>query len=114
MGLKEEEFDAAVEYISGHMQSEVGTWNEDEVVNALKDWRLTTHPTPPTPPTPPQGGGGSSTTGGGYAPGPGSSEKKSEARVKVNNINEVAKAKQILHKLIDLGYEQILNTILDE
>ena len=114
VGLKEEEFDAAVEYISGHMQSEVGTWNEDEVVNALKDWRLTTRPTPPTPPTPPQGGGGSSTTGGGYAPGPGSSEKKSEARVKVNNINEVAKAKQILHKLIDLGYEQILNTILDE
>lgn len=114
VGLEADEFDAAVEYISGHLQSEVGTWNEDEVVNALKDWRLTTRPTPPTPPTPPQNGGGSCTTGGGSTPDYGSSEKKSKARVKVNNIMEVAKAKQILHKLIDLGYDQIFDTILDD
>ena len=114
VGLKAEEFDAAVEYISGHLQSEVGTWNEDEVINALKDWRLTTRPLPPQP-DPGQGGGGGSVPPGGNPPAGGfSAEKKSEARVKVNNIMEVAKAKQILHKLIDLGYEQILNTILDE
>ncbi len=114
VGLKAEEFDAAVEYISGHLQSEVGTWNEDEVINALKDWRLTTRPAPqPSQPGNP-GGGTPEIPGGGNTPGGFSTEKKSKARVKVNNIMEVAKAKQILHKLIDLGYDQILNTILDE
>lgn len=114
MGLKAEEFDAAVEFISGHLQSEVGTWNEDEVINALKDWRLTTRPAPqPSQPGNP-GGGTPEIPGGGNTPGGFSTEKKSKARVKVNNIMEVAKAKQILHKLIDLGYDQILNTILDE
>lgn len=111
VGLKADEFDAAVEYISSHLQSEVGTWNEDEVINALKDWRLTTRPTPPTPL---QDGGGSGTPGGGYTPGPVSAEKKNKARVKVNNIFEVEKAKVILQKLINLGYEQIFDTILDD
>lgn len=114
VGLKADEFDAAVAYISSHLQSEVGTWNEDEVINALKDWRLTTRPTPPTPPTPQQDGGGSGTHGGGYTSDPVSAEKKNKARVKVNNISEVEKAKVILQKLIDLGYEQIFDTILDE
>lgn len=114
VGLKEDEFDTAFEYISSHLQSEVGTWNEDEVINALKDWRLTTRPTPP-PSGPGEGNGGGSVPPGGNPPAGGfSAEKKSKARVKVNNIMEVAKAKQILHKLIDLGYDQILNTILDD
>ena len=114
VGLKEDEFDTAFEYISSHLQSEVGTWNEDEVINALKDWRLTTRSTPP-PSGPGEGNGGGSVPPGGNPPaGDFSAEKKSKARVKVNNIMEVAKAKQILHKLIDLGYDQILNTILDD
>ena len=114
VGLKEDEFDTAFEYISSHLQSEVGTWNEDEVINALKDWRLTTGPTPPPPDPDEKNGGGSVPPGGNPPPRDFSAEKKSKARVKVNNIMEVAKAKQILHKLIDLGYDQILNTILDD
>ena len=92
----------------------MGTWNEDEVINALKDWRLTTGPTPPPPDPDEKNGGGSVPPGGNPPPRDFSAEKKSKARVKVNNIMEVAKAKQILHKLIDLGYDQILNTILDD
>ena len=114
VGLKADEFDAAVEYISTHLQSEVGTWNEDEVIGVLKDWRLTTRPLPPQPDPGEQTGGGSSTTGGGYTHGHGTSEKKSMARSKVDNIVEVGEAKDILQRLIDLGHDQILNTILDD
>ena len=114
VGLKEEEFDDAVAFIAAHLQSEVGTWNEDEVINALKDWRLTTRPTRPVilPNNP--GGEGSETPG--YTPPTSSTsaEKKSKARSKVDSIVEVDKAKGILQRLIDLGYDQILDTILDE
>ena len=114
VSLKTDEFDTAVEYISSHLQSEVGTWNEKEVVNALKDWRLTTRPVPPPDDQGRQSGGGSGTTGSGYNQGPDTSKKKSKARSKVDNIVEVNEAKAILQKLIDLGYDQILNTILDD
>lgn len=114
VGLKADEFDTAVEYISGHLQSEVGTWNEAEVVNALMEWRLNTRPVPP-PSNPVQPGGGN-TIPSTYTPSTGgfSAEKKSKARSKVDGIAEVGEAKAILQKLINLGYEQILNTILDE
>lgn len=112
--LKAEEFDAAVEYISGHLQSEVGIWNENEVIDQLKNWGLTTRPLPPQP-DPGQGGGGNPVPPGGNPPVGGfSAEKKSKARSKVNSIVAVEEAKTILQKLIDLGYDQILNTILDE
>ena len=113
VGLKSEEFDAAVEYISTHLQSEVGTWNEDEVIGVLKDWRLTTRPQEPQP-TPPVPGGGSGVPGGTGVPGGYTSEKKTKARIKVNNIMEVEKAKIILQKLIDLGYDKIFDTILED
>ena len=114
VGLKTEEFDTAVAYISSHLQSEVGTWNEDEVINALKDWRLTTRPAPqPANPGIP-GNNTPGTPGGSFTPGSFFTEKKSKARTKVNNILEVEKAKNILQKLIDLGFDQILDTILDD
>lgn len=52
--LQDEEFDDAVQYISQHMQSEVGIWDEEEVIKELLKWRISKQPvTPPTPPTPP-------------------------------------------------------------
>ena len=113
VGLKAEEFDAAVEYISTHLQSEVGTWNEDEVIGVLKDWRLTTRPKEPQP-IPKVPGGGTGVPGGSGVPGGYSSEKKTKARIKVNNILEVEKAKIILQRLIDLGDDQIFDTILED
>ena len=114
VGLKAEEFDDAVAFISSHLQSEVGTWNEDEVIDALKDWRLTTRQTAPT--EDPSIPGGYDTPHPIENPHSGrfSSEKKNKALVIVNNIKEVEKAKVILRKIIDLGYDQIFDTIIDD
>ena len=43
-----------------------------------------------------------------------SNEKKTKARIKVNNIWEVEKAKIILQKLIDLENDSIFDTILED
>lgn len=114
VGLKEEEFDSACDYIAHHLQSEVGIWNEDEVINALKDWRLTTRVTSQQPEHVTNNGGGSGDSGKTSVSAGYSSEKKSQARAKVNNIMEVEKAKTILQKLIDLGYDKIFDTILED
>lgn len=114
VGLKEEEFDSAFDYIAHHLQSEVGIWNEDEVINALKDWRLTTRATPQPIEHVTNNAGGSGDSGETSVSVGYSSEKKSQARAKVNNIMEVEKAKIILQKLIDLGYDKIFDTILED
>lgn len=110
VNLQESDFDDAVQYISSHQQSEVGTWNEAEVLNALLKWRVsnmpvtntppTDHPAPPVPPVPPP-------------PSPFVSQKRQRALEKVDNINDVHQAKGLLHRLVDLGYDTILDTILN-
>lgn len=40
VGLKEFEIESAYDYIKKHLESTVGYWTEDEVANALKDWRI--------------------------------------------------------------------------
>lgn len=106
--LQDEEFDDAVQYISQHMQSEVGIWNEEEVIKELLKWRISKHPvTPPTPPTPP------------VDPEPpvhtdNHVKRINEATEKVGAISDVNKAKNMLQKLIVLGYDQILDTILND
>lgn len=40
--VKDEEVDAAIKYLHGHLESEVGMWTEEEVKDKLKDWRMTT------------------------------------------------------------------------
>lgn len=109
--LQDEEFDDAVQYISQHMQSEVGIWNEEEVIKELLKWRISKHPvTPPTPPTPPVHP---------VDPEPpvhtdNHVKRISEATEKVCAISDVNKAKNMLQKLIALGYDQILDTILND
>ena len=109
--LQDEEFDDAVQYISQHMQSEVGIWNEEEVIKELLKWRISKHPvTPPTPPTPPVHP---------VDPEPpvhtdNHVKKINEATEKVCAISDVNKAKNMLQKLIALGYDQILDTILND
>ncbi len=109
--LKESEFDDAVLYITQHLQSEVGIWNEAEVHNALLKWRVSTMPVvpptptipglPPVPPVPPQ-------------PSPVFDQRKKRAFDRVNGISELHEAKDMLHRLVNLGYDEILNTILNE
>ena len=109
--LQDEEFDDAVQYISQHMQSEVGIWNEEEVIKELLKWRISKHPvTPPTPPTPPVHP---------VDPEPpvhtdNHVKRINEATEKVCAISDVNKAKNMLQKLIALGYDQILDTILND
>lgn len=40
IGLQKFEIDSAYDYIKKHLESTVGYWSEDEVINALKDWRI--------------------------------------------------------------------------
>ena len=109
--LQDEEFDDAVQYISQHMQSEVGIWNEEEVIKELLKWRISKHPvTPPTPPIPPVHP---------VDPEPlvhtdNHVKRINEATEKVGAISDVNKAKNMLQKLIALGYDQILDTILND
>ncbi len=109
--LLDEEFDDAVQYISQHMQSEVGIWNEEEVIKELLKWRISKQPvTPPTPPTPPVHP---------VDPEPpvytdNHVKRINEATEKVGAISDVNKAKNMLQKLIALGYDQILDTILND
>lgn len=109
--LKEDEFDSAFQYISQHLQSEVGIWTEAEVQNALLKWRVTTIPststTPPipgpgpVPPTPPP-------------PSPDHNLRKQKALDKVENITDVYPAKNLLKRLANLGWDPILDIILND
>lgn len=109
VNLKESEFDSAVHYISTHQQSEVGTWNESEVHNALLKWRVATmHPTP-TQPTPP----GPNTPPTSPVLTPVTNQKRQMALVKVDSLGDISQAKGILHRLVDLGYDTVLDTILN-
>lgn len=110
VNLKETEFDDAVRYITQHLQSEVGIWNESEVHNALLKWRVSTMPSthnnqqvpvPQATSTQPQ----ISTA---------SDNRKKMAIDKVNGILEITEAKNILQRLANLGYDEVLNIILNE
>ena len=106
--LAEEDFDEAVDYISKHLQSEVGIWNEDEVISALKDWKLsknipsvTEMPVSPASPSFP-------------VVNDEHKEKVHKATEKVVQMTEINQIKHILNKLIELGYDQILDVILND
>ncbi len=106
--LKESEFDNAFSYIKGHLQSEVGIWNESEVHTALLEWRLSTTPPTPTDPAP------SPVRPVSPQPSPVFDQRKKMAFDRVNDITEIGKAKDMLHRLVNLGYDEILNAILNE
>ena len=109
--LKEEEFDNAFLYITQHLESSVGFWNESEVLNALLKWRVSTMPAVPPappvpgphpiPPVPPQ-------------PSPVYDQRKKKAFDKVNSITEIREAKDMLSRLVNLGYDSILDIILND
>lgn len=40
VNVKDDEVDTAIQYLHGHLMSEVGMWTEDEVKEKLKDWRI--------------------------------------------------------------------------
>lgn len=109
--LKEDEFDSAFQYISQHLQSEVGIWTEAEVQNALLKWRVTTIPsTPPTPPVPGQGPVPPTPP----IPAPDHNLRKQKALDKVESITDIYPAKELLKRLANLGLDSILDIILND
>lgn len=109
--LKEDEFDSAFQYISQHLQSEVGIWTEAEVQNALLKWRVTTIPsTPPTPPVPGQGPVPPTPP----IPAPDHNLRKQKALDKVESITDIYPAKELLKRLANLGWDSILDIILND
>lgn len=40
VNIQDDEIDDAISYLQGHLQSEVGSWTEEEVKDKLKDWRM--------------------------------------------------------------------------
>ena len=105
--LQEEQYDDALLYIKQHMEDGVGLWEENAVRDQLKNWKLSkiviTPPTPPVPPTPP------------YPPTPNPQphvEKMQRAKSKVQSIQSLEEAQIVLQKLCDLGYDNILDIIL--
>lgn len=109
--LKEDEFDSAFQYISQHLQSEVGIWTEAEVQKALLKWRVTTIPsTPPTPPVPGQGPVPPTPP----IPAPDHNLRKQKALDKVESITDIYLAKELLKRLANLGWDSILDIILND
>lgn len=111
VGLGDGEFDAAFDYISKHLQAEVGMWTEDEVVNALKDWRLSIHvpvstdpqPLPPSRPVTPV-----------YPFEPVPRPQDDGMLMKKLDAMTGNEAKDVLKRLVDSGYGHILSQIMDK
>lgn len=113
VNLLESEFDDAVHYISAHQQSDIGTWNEAEVHKTLMKWKLSTIPQPAVskpqfPSTIPTAGPATPAV-----PSPVIGQRRQKAIEKVNCIGDLNNAKTILRRLVDLGYDTIIDTILN-
>ena len=110
VNLKNEDYDAAVNYIRQHMEGGVGLWTEAAVIQHLKDWKLSLIPTIPQPkpeptvvvqtkvaePTEPST----------------NSNKKAQAKKRVQSLKTIDEARQMLDALCDLGYDTVLDIIL--
>ena len=54
VNVKDEEVEAAMSYLRGHLEGEVGLWSESDVKDKLKDWRMSqaAHKPQPSEPQP--------------------------------------------------------------
>lgn len=105
--VKEDEIDEVKEYVKQNLQSTVGYWTEEEVVQKAKDWRLkqrmvTPPPTPPVVPTP--------------QPTPPVDpdvieEKRERALERIEEIDSLNEAIDLLKQLCDKGDEWLLDMI---
>lgn len=111
VALTQENIQEAFDYIKQNMPGEVGEWREKDVHDQLKNWALSkiTTPTPTPPPAPGPGPAPVPPT----PPTPPSPNKVEEAKDKIHSISTVNEAKDILFRLIDLGYDDIVETILN-
>ncbi|MCM1448535.1 MAG: hypothetical protein NC113_10045, partial [Bacteroides sp.] len=109
VSLKQEDIQEAFEYIKQNMPREVGEWRKEDVDVKLLHWGLSKKQTP-TPPTPP---GPGPTPTPQLTPTPPSPDKVEEAKDKIHSITSINEAQEILLRLIDLGYDDIVDAILN-
>lgn len=111
VSLNQGNIQEAFDYIKQNMPGEIGEWREKDVHDQLKNWALSkmTPPTPPTPPVTPPSPGPTTTSTHTTFP---ATDKVEEAKDKIENLTSVKEAKDILRRLIDLGYDDIVETIL--
>ena len=120
--LQESEIDEAKEFIKQNLHSSIGYWTEREVIDTLKNWRLSQHSVVPKPT--PGGGGpgpqpvvpGNGSEGGEPVPPLSASVllKQERAHQLIKKNFNPKELKWILHRLINLGDEQVLDVILNK
>lgn len=111
VNLKEENYDAALNYIRQHMESGVGLWTESAVIEQLKNWKLSLLPTDSKPE--PNSSAGTDDIANSVSDSSSVDyNKRSQAKAKIQLITTIDEAKRILLSLCELGYDQILDTIL--
>lgn len=128
--LQAGELDDAMLYIKQNLHSTIGYWNEYEVIDRLKDWRLRQL----LPPKEPEETDNEEEddenrndyfiideqkssivdepTNQGYGPAS-SSEQKKKARDIIHKTNDADELRDIIDKLIDLGNPEVLKIILN-
>ncbi|MCD8306336.1 MAG: hypothetical protein LUC49_06760 [Prevotella sp.] len=107
--LQESDYDEALTYIRQHMELGVGLWTEDAVIEQLKNWKLSLMHTAPatnivkskdTPVTEIRRQPIANT------------DKLNKAKARIQSITTIDEARQLLEALCDLGYGEILDTVL--
>ena len=110
VNLLDSEYDAALGYIRQHMESGVGLWTETAVIEQLKNWKLSLMPVEPKSVPSPTDEGKINIID--IVPTFDTS-KHSKAKARILSITSIDEAKSLLNELCDLGYDKILDTILN-
>ena len=110
VNLAEENYSDAVQYIRQHLESGVGLWTEVAVIDQLKNWRLSKiqeeekkKQTPPILPDNPSQ----------TKPTIENKNKRALAKAKIGTITTKEEAQRLLERICDLGYDNILDIILN-
>ena len=106
VNIQENEIEEVRNYITGHLESTVGYWTEEEVITSAKNWRLEqtlsvepTHVEPSLPNEQPV-----------INPDV-VSEKRLKAKERISNISSLDEAKDMLLRLCDTNNEWLLDKI---
>lgn len=114
--LKDDELPAAKEYIIKNLQKERGSWTEDEVRDALVNWREATKPKETTQPeTPAVQPVVQPTVDANEPTKPLQTSKRESARQKIRSHNNIDTLKLLLEKIIEkTGDETLLDDIINQ
>lgn len=107
VNIQENEIEEVRTYITGHLESTVGYWTEEEVITSAKNWRLAqTLSVEPTVVEPSQPNQEQSVINPDIV-----SEKRQKAKERILNISSLEEAKEMLLKLCDTNSEWLLDKI---